>query len=69
MISTHLGHVEGNLHVTHRTEVEDLVGLHIGNDGDEVGGVTKVAVVKEKLHSGLVTVAVDVIDAARVKGG
>mmetsp|Transcript_21097 Transcript_21097/g.50915 ORF Transcript_21097/g.50915 Transcript_21097/m.50915 type:complete len:248 (+) Transcript_21097:397-1140(+) len=68
-VSSVLGHVERNLNVRHGAQIVDFVGLDIGNDGDEVGGITQVAVVEEKLDSGLVAITVDVIDTARVEGG
>jgi len=63
-----LRHVERNLDVGHGAEVVDLIGLDVGDDGDEVGGVAEVTVVEEELDSALVAVAVDVVDAAGVEG-
>ena len=44
-----LGHIEGNLDVGHGTEVVNLIGLHLGNDGDQVRGIAEVTIVEEKL--------------------
>ena len=51
----------------HGTKVVDLSGLDVGNDGDQVSGIAQVSVVKEDLHSCLVTVSVDVIDTTSVE--
>lgn len=53
--------------MTHGAEVVNLGGLDLGNDPDEIGRIAQVAVVEEELHSGLVAVSVDVVDAARVE--
>mmetsp|Transcript_17848 Transcript_17848/g.51095 ORF Transcript_17848/g.51095 Transcript_17848/m.51095 type:complete len:388 (-) Transcript_17848:52-1215(-) len=63
-----LGHIEGNLDVGHGAEVVNLIGLHLGNDGDQVRGIAKVAVVEEKLNAGGVAILVDVINTAGVEG-
>ena len=55
--------------MTHGTQVVNLIGLRVGNDGNKVGGIAQISVVKEKLDSGFVTVAVDVVDTAGVEGG
>ena len=47
-----LGHIEGNLNVGHGAEVVNLIGLHFGNDGDQVGGIAEITVVEEKLRDG-----------------
>ena len=44
-----LGHIEGNLDVGHGTEVVNLIGLHLGNDGDQVRGIAEVTIVEKKL--------------------
>ena len=63
----YLRHIKRHLHVTHRPKIVNFIGLHIGNDGDEIGSIAQVTVVEEEFDSGFVTVAVDVVDAARVK--
>ena len=68
-LGTHLGHIKGHLHVTHRTEIVDFVGLRFGNDGDKVGGVTKITVMKEKLNSSLMSIFVNVVNTASVERG
>ena len=65
----YLRHIERNLHVTHGTKIVNLIGLRVGNNGDEIRGIAQVTVVEEKLDAGVVTVAVDVVDAAGVEGG
>jgi hypothetical protein len=47
-----LGHIEGNLDVGHGAEVVNLIGLYLGNDRDQVGGIAEIAVVEEKLSDG-----------------
>ena len=64
----HLRHIERNLYVRHGAQVKNLIRLHVSNDSNEIGGITQVTVVEEKLDARLVTVAVDVIDAASVEG-
>mmetsp|Transcript_13501 Transcript_13501/g.27564 ORF Transcript_13501/g.27564 Transcript_13501/m.27564 type:complete len:233 (+) Transcript_13501:392-1090(+) len=66
-IGSVLWHVKGHLHVTHSTKVVDFVGLDIGNDCDQVGGIAKITIVKEKLDSGLVAVTVNVVDAPGIE--
>ena len=51
-IGSVLGHLEGNLDVGHGAEVVNLIGLHLGNDGDQVGGIAEVTVMEEKLWDG-----------------
>lgn len=46
-VSSVLRHVEGDLDVTHCTQVVDFVWANIGDDGDQVGGITKVTIVEE----------------------
>ena len=67
-LKTHLRHIERNLDVTHGTQVVNLIGLDIGNDGNKVGGITQITVVKEELNSSFVAVTVDVVDTASVEG-
>lgn len=51
----------------HGTKIVDLSRLDIGDDGDEVGGIAQVSVVKKDLDSSLVTVSVNVIDTTSVE--
>ena len=67
-VSGVLGHIEGNLDVGHGTEVVDFGGADLGNDGDQVGGIAEIAVVKEELDAGGVTVLVEMVNAAGVEG-
>lgn len=53
--------------MTHSTKIVDFVRLDIGYDGDQVGGIAKIAIVKEKLDSGLMAVAVNVVDAPGIE--
>ena len=55
--------------MTHGTQIVNLIRLHVGNDGNKIGSIAQVTIVEEELDSRIVTVAVDVIDAARVEGG
>lgn len=66
--ASHLGHVERHLHVTHCTKIVNFIRFDVSNNGDEVRRVTKIAVMKEKLHSGIMTVTVDVINTTCVEG-
>jgi len=54
--------------VTHGSQVVDLRGLDVIDDGDEIGGVAQVTVVQEDLDSGLVAVLVDVLNSASIEG-
>ena len=63
----HLRHIKRNLHVTHGAQIENLIRLHICNDGNKVGSITQVAAVKEKFDSSVVTIVVDVIDSPSVE--
>ncbi len=66
-VISHLGHIKRHLHVTHCTKIVNFVGLDIGNNCDQVGGIAKIAIVKEKLDSGLVAVTVNVVDAPGIE--
>ena len=50
-----------------RRQVVDLVGLHLLDDADQIGGVGQVAVVQMQAHVALVRVLVEVIDAVGVE--
>ena len=54
--------------MTHGSQVVDLRGLDVIDDGDEIGGVAQVTVVQEDLDSGLVAVLVDVLNSASIEG-
>ena len=54
--------------MTHSTKVVDFIWLDIGNNGDEVGCVTKITIVKKQFDACLVTIAVDVVDTSSVEG-
>lgn len=66
---THLRHIKWNLNVTHGTQVVNLIRLDVGNDGNKIGSITQVTIVKEKLNASLVAVTVDVVDTTSVEGG
>mmetsp|Transcript_16924 Transcript_16924/g.34727 ORF Transcript_16924/g.34727 Transcript_16924/m.34727 type:complete len:239 (-) Transcript_16924:116-832(-) len=68
-ISCVLGHVKRNLDVTHSTKVVNLSRTNLRYDGDEVGCVAKIAIVKEQLHTSVVAVFVNVVNATGVEGG
>ena len=53
--------------MTHGTQVVNFIGLHSGNNGDEVGGIAQVTVVQENLYGTVVTVTVNVVDTASVE--
>ncbi len=63
-----LGHIEGNLDVGHGAEVVDFGGADLGDDGDQVGGIAEIAVVKEELDAGGVTILVEMVNATGVEG-
>lgn len=54
--------------MTHCTKVVDFSGSDISDDGDQIGSITKISVMKEEFHSGFVSVSVDVVDSASVEG-
>lgn len=53
----------------HGSEVVDFRGADVGDDGDEIGGIAEVTVVKEEFYSSLVSVFVDVVDASSIENG
>ena len=55
--------------MTHGTQIINFIRLHIRDDCNKISSIAQVTIVEEKLDSRIVTVAVDVIDAARVEGG
>lgn len=55
--------------MTHGTQVVNLIRLDVGNDGNKIGSITQVTIVKEKLNASLVAVTVDVVDTTSVEGG
>ncbi|MPN47678.1 hypothetical protein SDC9_195282 [bioreactor metagenome] len=55
--------------MTLRSKVVDLVGLHLLDDADQVGGIGQVAVVQDQAPAWLVRILVEVIDALGVEGG
>lgn len=44
-----LGHFEGRLDVGHGTKIVNLIGLNICNDGNQVGFIAEITVMKEQL--------------------
>lgn len=54
--------------MTHSSKVVNFIRLNVSNNGDKVGGITKISIVKKELYTCLVTVAVDVVDTASVEG-
>mmetsp|Transcript_47033 Transcript_47033/g.87364 ORF Transcript_47033/g.87364 Transcript_47033/m.87364 type:complete len:234 (+) Transcript_47033:55-756(+) len=63
-----LWHVKGDLDVRHGSKVVNFRRTDLGNDGDEIGGIAEVAIVKVELDASLVAVLVDVVDTAGVEG-
>jgi len=53
--------------VTHSTQVVDFIGLHVGNNGDKIGSIAEITIMKEKLNTSFMTVTVDVVNAAGVE--
>ena len=53
--------------MTHGTEVVNLGGPDLSDNGDEAGRVAQVAVVEEKFDSSVVTISVDVVDTTSVE--
>ena len=53
--------------MTHSTQVVDFIGLHIGDDGNKIGCIAKITIMKEELHTGFMTVTVDVVNTASVE--
>ena len=54
--------------MTHSTQIVDFSRSNIGDDSDEVSGVTEITVMEEKLGSLLVSVFVDVVNTSSVEG-
>ena len=61
------GRVEADLDVALGGEVVDLVGLHLLDDADQVGGVGQVAIVQEEARAALVRVLVEMVDPGGVE--
>ena len=59
--------VERHLHVRHRTEVINLIGLHLLYNANQVGGIRQIAVVQFEAHMLFVGVLVEVVDAVGVE--
>ena len=57
------------LDVAHCSKIVNFSGLNLGNDGNEVCRVAKIAIVQEHFDPGIMTISVDVINTPRVKGG
>ena len=55
--------------MTHCTKVINFGGTDICNDGDKVGSITKISVVKEKLNSSVMSIFVNVVNTASVERG
>ena len=66
-VSSVLWHIERYLDVGHGTKIVDLSWLDVGNDGDQVGCVAQISIVKKDLDSSFVTVSVNVIDTTSVE--
>ncbi len=62
-----LGHVEGNLYVTHRSKVVNFAWLDLGDDGNKIRSIAQVTIMKEQLYTCLVAILVDMVDASRVE--
>ena len=55
--------------MTHCTQVIDFSWAYVGDDGDEVSGITKITVMEEQFDTSLMPVSVDVINASSVESG
>lgn len=53
--------------MTHGTQVVYFFWFDFGNDGDEIGGVAQVAVVKVELDAGFVPIFVDMFNAPSIE--
>lgn len=53
----------------HGSEIVDFGRADVGDDGDEVGGIAEVTVVKEEFDTSLVSVFVDVVDTSGIENG
>ena len=46
-----------------------VVAMMAMNDGDEVGSITKITVVKEELNASLVSIFVEVVNTTSIESG
>jgi hypothetical protein len=53
--------------MTHGSQVVNFVRFRFGNDGDEIGCVTKVAIVQEDFDASLMSVFVNVFNASSIE--
>jgi len=51
----------------HSSEVVDLIGTNVGNDGDKICCITKISVVKEKFDSSLVSVLINMVNTSSIE--
>lgn len=63
------GHVERDLHVTHGAEIVYLIGTDLSDNRDQVRRIAEVTVMEEEFHPGVVTIFVDMVYTACIKGG
>jgi hypothetical protein len=57
------------MHVTLRTQIVNLIWLHLLDDMEQVAGVGQVAIMQHKIALADVWVLVQVVDAVRVEEG
>lgn len=53
----------------HGSQVINFSRADVCNDGNEIRGIAKIPIVKEKLNSSIVTVLIDMINATSIEGG
>jgi hypothetical protein len=61
------GHIKGNFHVTHGTQVVDFIRLCRRDDANQVGCVAQVPIMQKQLDSSLMTIFVNVINTTSVE--
>jgi hypothetical protein len=53
--------------MTHGAQIVNFIRFYVRNDGDKIGSIAQVSIMKKKLDSSLMAVAVDVIYTTSVK--
>jgi hypothetical protein len=59
--------LEAHLHVALGREIVDFGGFHLAQQAQQVGRVRHVAIVQEQARSGVVAVAIEIVDALGVE--
>ena len=63
-----LGRLKAHCHMRLRTQVIDLIGLHLLQDACEVGRVSQVTVVQLELRVRRMRILIDMVNALRIEG-